>query len=61
MARISIAFHGDPQKLDVADHAHLRLAKVLTPNGLPYATLVYVWLRSAPAPRILRRHYLPER
>jgi hypothetical protein len=57
MARISIAFHGDPQKLDVVDRAHLRLAKVLTPNGLPYATLVYVWLRSAPAGTVLVSPY----
>ena len=57
MARISIAFHGDPQKLDVADRAHLRLAKVLTPNGLPYATLVYVWLRSAPTGTVLVSPY----
>jgi Protein of unknown function (DUF3047) len=57
MARVSIAFHGDEQKLDVVDRAHLRLAKVLTPNGLPYATLVYVWLRSAPAGTILVSPY----
>jgi hypothetical protein len=57
MARISIAFHGDAQKLDVVDRTHLRLAKVLTPNGLPYATLVYVWLRSAPAGTVLVSPY----
>jgi Protein of unknown function (DUF3047) len=57
MARVSIAFHGDPQKLDLADRAHLRLAKALTANGLPYATLVYVWLRSAPAGMVLVSPY----
>ena len=57
MARVSIAFHGDEQKLDVVDRAHLRIAKVLTPNGLPYATLVYVWLRSAPAGTVLVSSY----
>jgi Protein of unknown function (DUF3047) len=57
MARVSIAFHGDEQKLDVVDRAHLRLAKVLTPNGLPYATLVYVWLRNAPAGTVLVSPY----
>jgi hypothetical protein len=57
MARVSIAFHGDAKKLDVVDRAHLRLAKVLTPNGLPYATLVYVWLRSVPAGTVLVSPY----
>jgi hypothetical protein len=57
MARVSIAFHGDPQKLDVVDRAHLRLAKVLTPSGLPYATLVYVWVRSAPVGTVLVSPY----
>jgi hypothetical protein len=57
MARVSIAFHGDEQKLDVVDRAHLRLAKVLSPNGLPYATLVYVWLRNAPAGTVLVSPY----
>ena len=57
MARVSIAFHGDAEKLDVVDRAHLRLAKVLTPNGLPYATLVYVWLRSAPTGTVLVSPY----
>lgn len=57
MARVSIAFHGDSQKLDLADRAHLRLAKALTPNGLPYATLVYVWLYNVPAGTVLLSPY----
>ncbi len=57
MARVSIAFHGDAHKLDVVDRAHLRLARLLTPNGLPYATLVYVWLRSVPAGTVLLSPY----
>jgi hypothetical protein len=57
MARLSIAFHGDPEKLDVADRAHLRLAKALTPNGLPYATLVYVWLRDVPVGSVVVSPY----
>lgn len=57
MARVSVAFHGDPQKLDFADRAHYRLARLLTPNGLPYATLVYVWLRDVPAGTILESPY----
>jgi hypothetical protein len=57
MARVTVAFHGDPEKLDFADRAHLRLAKALTANGLPYATLVYVWLRGVPAGTILESPY----
>jgi hypothetical protein len=46
--RISLAFDGDPAKLDFDDRAKLRLAKALTANGLPYASLLYVWLNSRP-------------
>ena len=41
--RISLAFDGDAAKLDFDDRAKLRLAKALTVNGLPYASLLYVW------------------
>ena len=41
--RTSLAFHGDVAKLDFEDRAKLRLAKMLTVNGLPYASLLYVW------------------
>jgi hypothetical protein len=47
--RLSLAFHGDPGKLDFDDRTKLRMAKVLTVNGLPYASLLYVWLHRLPA------------
>ena len=47
--RISLGFDGDVGKLDFEDRAKLRLAKVLTVNGLPYASLLYVWLNRLPA------------
>lgn len=50
--RLSLAFDGDPAKLDFDDRAKLRLAKALTANGLPYASLLYVWLNSQPAETI---------
>jgi hypothetical protein len=50
--RLSLAFDGDPAKLDFDDRAKLRLAKALTANGLPYASLLYVWLNSRPAESI---------
>jgi hypothetical protein len=46
--RLSLAFHGDASKLDFDDRATLRLAKILTANGLPYATLLYVWMAGVP-------------
>ena len=48
-ARISLAFDGDPSKLDFEDRVKLRMAKALTVNGLPYASLLYVWLNGKPA------------
>lgn len=48
-ARISLAFDGDPAKLDFDDRVKLRMAKALTVNGLPYASLLYVWLNGKPA------------
>jgi len=41
--RLSLGFDGDADKLDVEDRVKLRLAKALTVNGLPYASLLYVW------------------
>ena len=46
--RLSLAFDGDASKLDFDDRAKLRLAKALTANGLPYASLLYVWLMRSP-------------
>lgn len=53
LARLSLAFHGDPGKLDFDDRAKLRLAKALTVNGLPYATLLYVWMVGVPVDTVL--------
>jgi hypothetical protein len=46
--RLSLAFDGDPAKLDFDDRTKLRLAKALTVNGLPYASLLYVWKNHDP-------------
>jgi hypothetical protein len=50
--RLSLAFDGDASKLDFDDRAKLRLAKALTANGLPYASLLYVWLMRSPVEAI---------
>jgi hypothetical protein len=48
IARLSLAFHGDTSKLDFEDRTKLRLANALTVHGLPYATLIYVWMMDVP-------------
>jgi hypothetical protein len=57
LARVTLAFHGDPNKLDFDDRAKLRLAMLLTANGLPYASLIYVWMLDVPAETVLRSPY----
>jgi DUF3047 family protein len=53
LVRLSLAFHGDPAKLDFEDRAKLRLAKALTVKGLPYASLLYVWMYNVPVGTVL--------
>jgi hypothetical protein len=50
--RLSLAFDGDASKLDFDDRTKLRLAKALSVSGLPYASLLYVWLIRSPVERI---------
>lgn len=57
LARLSLAFHGDVAKLDFDDRAKLRLAMRLTANGLPYASLVYVWMLDAPVGTVIHSAY----
>ncbi len=57
MARLSLAFHGDADKLDFDDRAKLRMAMILTANGLPYASLLYVWMLDVPVGSVLRSPY----
>ena len=57
MVRLSLAFHGDMSKLDFDDRAKLRLAKALTPQGLPYASLLYVWMHDVPVGTVIRSPY----
>jgi Protein of unknown function (DUF3047) len=51
--RLSLAFHGDPAKLDFEDRVKLRMARALTVNGLPYASLLYVWMVGVPVDTVL--------
>jgi hypothetical protein len=53
MARLSLAFHGDPDTLDFEDRVKLRMARLLTVNGLPYASLLYVWMMNEPVDKVI--------
>jgi len=57
LLRLSVGFHGDVEKLDFDDRAKLRLAMLLTANGLPYASLLYVWMLDVPPETVLRSPY----
>jgi hypothetical protein len=53
MMRLSVGFHGDPDKLDFDDRVKLRMARALTVHGLPYASLLYVWMVGVPVGTVL--------
>lgn len=53
-ALLSLGIDGDPAKLDILDRIKLRMAKALTANGLPYASLLYVWRADLPVDTVLR-------
>ena len=56
-ARIIVAFHGDPEKLDFFDRAQMRLARALSGKAMPYATLVYIWAEQVPVETVVpNRH-----
>lgn len=46
--RLILAFHGDPAKLDFFERGRMRLAKAISGQELPYATLMYVWSEAHP-------------
>jgi len=56
-ARLMLAFHGDPKKLDIAERIHMRMAKAVTGRALPYASLIYVWQDGAKPEAVLRSPY----
>lgn len=56
-ARLMLAFHGDPEKLDFEQRAQLRLAKAVTGQALPYSSLIYVWMNGVKAGTILPSPY----
>ncbi len=53
-ARILVAFTGDRDKLDFAERTNMALAKALSGQQLPYATLMYVWSDQLPVGTLVR-------
>jgi len=54
---LSLGFDGDPSKLDMMDRIKLRMAKALTANGLPYASLLYVWQSDVPVGTVIHSRH----
>jgi len=55
--RLVISFHGDASRLDIEERNTLRFYKALTGERLPYAILMYVWSKDAPAGTIASSTY----
>ena len=56
-ARLMLAFHGDPEKLDFEQRVQLRMAKAITGQAMPYSSLIYVWLNGVPAGTVVPSPY----
>jgi len=56
-ARLMLAFHGDPEKLDFEQRVHMRMAKAITGQAMPYSSLIYVWLNGVPAGTVVPSPY----
>jgi hypothetical protein len=52
-ARLVLAFDGDKSRLPMSDQAVMRLAKKLSGQNLPYATLMYIWSKDAPVGTVI--------
>lgn len=56
--RLILAFSGDLDKLDFFDRGKMRLAKALSGQELPYATLMYVWSNEHPVDTVIHNPHL---
>ena len=52
-ARLMVSFHGDANKLDFEHRTQMRLARALSGQSLPYATLMYVWSNQLPVGSVI--------
>jgi hypothetical protein len=52
-ARLIVSFHGDAERLDFHSRAQFRLARAISGQSLPYATLMYVWSNELPVGTVI--------
>ncbi|MFZ5557319.1 MAG: DUF3047 domain-containing protein [Pseudomonadota bacterium] len=53
-ARVLVAFTGDRDRLDFGERTNMALAKALSGQQLPYATLMYIWSEQLPVGTVVR-------
>lgn len=51
--RLMVSFHGDEKKLDFQHRMQMRMARALSGQSLPYATLMYVWSNQLPVGTVI--------
>lgn len=57
-ARLIVSFHGDEKKLDFGHRTQMRLARALSGQSLPYATLMYVWSYKLPVGTVIENPHI---
>jgi hypothetical protein len=56
-ARVIVTFEGGREKLSDAEQINYDLAKAMTGNELPYATLMYIWENHLPEGTVIEHHF----
>ena len=56
-ARVIVTFEGGREKLPEAEQINYDLAKAMTGNELPYATLMYIWENQLPEGAVIDHHF----
>ncbi len=56
-ARVIVTFEGGREKLPDAEQINYDLAKAMTGNELPYATIMYIWENNLPEGSVIDHHF----
>jgi hypothetical protein len=56
-ARVIVVFEGGRDRLPEAEQINYDLAKAMSGNGLPYATLMYIWENRLPEGAVIPHHF----
>ena len=56
-ARVIVTFEGGREKLPDAEQINYDLAKAMTGNELPYATIMYIWENQLPEGALIEHHF----